>query len=578
MPEFITDHLDLWTSALFTKSTAGRGSNGKLEAYGIKKLRELILELAVRGKLLPQDQNDEPASVLLGKIAKEKARLIKEGQLKQEKLLPDIGDDEKTFELPLGWEWVRFGTIAQHNSGKTLDSGRNTGQLRDYITTSNLYWGRFDLANVRQMPIAHEELSKCSARKGDLLICEGGEAGRAAVWPYNYEVCFQNHVHRARFYGEEIEPYFVYRFFEKLNATGEINQHRKGVGISNMSSKALALIVVPLPPHAEQQRIVAKVDELMALCDQLEQQQTDSLAAHQTVVETLLGTLTRVESQQEFSAAWARIANYFDTLFTTEASIDQLKQTFLQLAVMGKLVPQDPSDELGEEIFFAPRNADKTKQKWAEPIKEVEKPFQLPPSWMWLRLGDISSLKHGYAFSSEFFATEAAPFVLTTPGNFHEKGGFRDRESKRKYYSGPVDPEFILKPGDLIIPMTEQAAGLLGSPAFIPDNGLIYIHNQRLGKFNFSDAIAPEFAFWFFNCEFFRGELSRTCTGMKVRHTSPDRVLKVLFPVCPPAEQHRIVAKVNELMALCDALKACLADVQTTQRHLADAIVEQVLC
>jgi len=359
MNKVITDNLDLWTSALLAKSTAGRGSNSKVEAYGIKKLRELILELAVRGKLVPQDANDEPASVLLTNIAKEKQRLIKEGQLKKEKLLPDIGDDERTFDLPLGWEWSRFGTIAQHNSGKTLDSGRNTGQLRDYITTSNLYWGRFEIDNVRQMPIADEELEKCSARKGDLLICEGGEAGRAAVWPYDHEVCFQNHVHRARFYGEEIDPYFVFRFFERLSATGEINQHRKGVGISNMSSKALALITLPLPPLAEQHRIVAKVDELMALCDQLEQQQTDSLAAHQTLVETLLGTLTRVESQQEFSAAWARITSHFDTLFTTDASIDQLKQTILQLAVMGKLVPQDPNDEpakiLAERIVVESR-------------------------------------------------------------------------------------------------------------------------------------------------------------------------------------------------------------------------------
>lgn len=130
----LTDHLDLWTAAdTEKKSGRGRSSGNADRVYGIRKLRELILELAVRGKLVPQEPNDEPASVLLEKIAKEKTRLIKEGQLKKEKLLPDIGDDEKSFELPLGWEWVRFGTIAQHNSGKTLDSGRNTGQLRDCV-------------------------------------------------------------------------------------------------------------------------------------------------------------------------------------------------------------------------------------------------------------------------------------------------------------------------------------------------------------------------------------------------------------------------------------------------------------
>ena len=245
MPEVITNNLDLWTSALLTRSTAGRGTNGRLEAYGIKKLRGLILELAVRGKLVPQDPRDEPASVLLKKVASEKARRINVGMIKKSESLPVIADKQKVFVLPEGWELVRFGTIAQHNSGKTLDSGRNVGQPRDYITTSNLYWGRLDLDNMRQMPISDEELERCTAKKGDLLICEGGEAGRAAVWPYDHDVCFQNHIHRARFY-KEINPYYIYRFFEGLNASGEIGLHRKGVGISNMSCKSLSLIILPI--------------------------------------------------------------------------------------------------------------------------------------------------------------------------------------------------------------------------------------------------------------------------------------------------------------------------------------------
>jgi type I restriction enzyme, S subunit len=232
----------------------------------IDRLKQTILQLAVKGKLISQDPRDEPASVLLDKIAREKKGLVEEGRIKAQKPLLEIGDDERPHTLPESWAWVRFGNIAQHNSGKTLDRGRNTGQLREYITTSNLYWGRFDLDDIRQMPIEDDEVEKCTARKGDLLICEGGEAGRAAVWSHDKDICFQNHIHRARFYCD-IDPYFAYRFFEKLSVTGEIDQYRKGVGISNMSSKALASIVVPLPPLAEQHRIVAKVDELMALCD-----------------------------------------------------------------------------------------------------------------------------------------------------------------------------------------------------------------------------------------------------------------------------------------------------------------------
>ncbi|MCX6916231.1 MAG: restriction endonuclease subunit S [Verrucomicrobia bacterium] len=309
---------------------------------------------------------------------------------------------------------------------------------------------------------------------------------------------------------------------------------------------------------------MAKADELMALCDRLAAQQQERETRHTALARASLARFADTPTL-------ANLSFLFHKSYTIPPA--DLRKSILTLAVQGKLVPQDPNDELGEKLLDTPKKSEGKKPKWAGPIEEQEKPFHLPSSWTWFRLGDISSLKHGYAFSSEFFTSEPAPFVLTTPGNFYEKGGFRDRESKRKYYSGPVDPEFIFNPGDLIIPMTEQAAGLLGSPAFIPDDGMVYIHNQRLGKLSFSESIAPEFAFWFFNCEFFRGELARTCTGMKVRHTSPDRILRVPFPVCPLAEQHRIVAKVEQLMALVYELETHLAASRATAANLLSALV-----
>lgn len=215
---------------------------------GIPKLRELVLMLAMQGRLLSQVASESAAS-LLEVIAAEKHSFIASRVLRSPKPLPLIATNDRSHVIPSNWCWVRFGEIATHNSGKTLDAVRNSGHPRDYITTSNLYWGRFDLSNVRQMLIRDEELEKCTARNGDLLICEGGEAGRAAVWTDDHEVCFQNHIHRARFFGG-VNPFFVYRFLEKLNMTGEINAYRKGIGISNLSSKALAMIPVPLPPLA----------------------------------------------------------------------------------------------------------------------------------------------------------------------------------------------------------------------------------------------------------------------------------------------------------------------------------------
>jgi type I restriction enzyme S subunit len=253
----------------------------------VTELKKAILQLAVMGKLVPQDPKDQPARELLKDIEREKQRLAKEGKIRKQDPLSPIKPEEILYELPLGWEWVRVGNIAQHNSGKTLDSGRNKGVLREYITTSSLYWGRFVLDNLRTMPISVEELAKCTARKGDLLICEGGEAGRAAVWDYENEICIQNHIHRVRFYCD-INPYYGYRFFEKINCTGEINNYRKGVGISNMSGKALSSILFPLPPLAEQKRIVVKIDELMALCDSLDNQINTSTEKRSAIFNAIL--------------------------------------------------------------------------------------------------------------------------------------------------------------------------------------------------------------------------------------------------------------------------------------------------
>lgn len=535
----------------------------------VAKMRKLVLRFAMQGNLSRSQKDDVPVEELLREVERDKEKLLGGKDKRAKKYLETLANESTCF-TPSRWACVRFGEIAQHNAGKTLDKGRNRGEPRDYITTSNLYWGKFQLGELRQMLIRDEELDRCTARKGDLLICEGGEAGRAAVWSHDYNISFQNHIHRARFFGG-IDPYFVYRFFEKLNATGEINLYRKGVGISNMSGKSLASIAIPLPPLAEQKRIVAKVDELMVLCDRLEAQQQDRDTRQVSLAHASLARFANAPTSANLNLLFHK---------SYDISPADIRKSILTLGVQGKLVSQDHNDEPAEVILNSSRKTEgknKRKPKWSGPIEEAEKPYKLPPSWEWFRLGDVSALKHGYAFSSEFFTTDPAPFVLTTPGNFYEKGGFRDRESKRKYYNGPVSPEYIFNPGDLIIPMTEQAAGLLGSPAFIPADGRVYIHNQRLGKMSFDEkGILPEFAFWFFNCAFFRDELARTCTGMKVRHTSPDRILCVPIPVCPPAEQRRIVAKVEELMALVDNLETQLAASRATAENLLEALVAEL--
>jgi len=259
----------------------------------VPKMRELILRLAMQGGLSESQKTDISVSDLLRDVEKEKAAL----GIKRSRSAENKNSQTTFFTIPSRWVWAKFGDLALHNAGKTLDKGRNRGELRDYITTSNLYWGFFNLDDVRQMPIRDEELERCTATKGDLLIVEGGEAGRAAVWCYDYDIAFQNHIHRARFFAG-IDPYFIQRYFETLNATGEIGHFRKGVGISNMSGKALASIPVPLPPLAEQKRIVAKVDELMALCDGLEAQLAASRATGEKLLAALVAELTAAKASR----------------------------------------------------------------------------------------------------------------------------------------------------------------------------------------------------------------------------------------------------------------------------------------
>ena len=400
MTEVITDNLDLWTAALLTKSTAGRGSNGKQEAYGIKKLRELILELAVRGKLVPQDPNDEQASELLKRVAADRAQMVKDGKIRKEKDFPAIADDEIPFNLPDGWEWARINDVGHDWGQKTPDSDFT------YIDVSAI---DNSVGVISEPSVLSASEAPSRARK----IVKRGTVIYSTVRPYLKNIC----VIEEDYLPEPIASTafavlhplqgtprkFFALYFRSPEFVKYVEAVQTGIAYPAINDKQFYGGLVPIPPLAEQHRIVAKVDELMALCDQLEQQQTDCLAAHQILVETLLSTLTRVESQQEFSAAWARIASHFDPLFTTEASIVQLKQTILQLAVMGKLVAQDPNDEPASMLLTRiSRGRDQLviegrvkKQKELPKIDSQDIPFRLPDNWVWTRFEHLEPIPVG---------------------------------------------------------------------------------------------------------------------------------------------------------------------------------------
>lgn len=250
----------------------------------IQLTKSKILDLAIRGKLVPQDPNDEPASVLLERIRTEKEELIKQGKIKRDKkesvifrgednsYYEVIGsetaniDEEIPFNLPDKWEWVRLGVLFSHNTGKTLNKKDTTGIKMTYITTSNLYWNRFELDSLKEMNFTESEIEKCTVQKGDLLVCEGGDIGRAAIWNYDNEIRIQNHIHKLRPF-TEISILLYYYVFYYYKLTDRING--RGIGIQGLSSNQLHNIFLPLPPLNEQKRIADKVSQLFSLLDSI---------------------------------------------------------------------------------------------------------------------------------------------------------------------------------------------------------------------------------------------------------------------------------------------------------------------
>ena len=262
------------------KYEKSQDSLDKLNIEIFNKLKKSVLQEAIQGKLVPQSPDDEPASVLLERIKAEKAKLFKEGKLKKKDLVDSvifkgednkyyekIGsevtciDDEIPFEIPSSWAWIRLGNIFQHNTGKALNGSNQKGVFYDYITTSNLYWNSFVLGKLRSMPFTDDELDKCTVKKGDLLVCEGGDIGRSAIWNYDYDIRIQNHIHRLRAY-TPICTMFVYYTLYLYKHSGLIGG--KGIGIQGLSSNVLHKLLLPLPSIAEQNRIVDKVEFVIA--------------------------------------------------------------------------------------------------------------------------------------------------------------------------------------------------------------------------------------------------------------------------------------------------------------------------
>ena len=557
--KMLTEHMAIWTAAdTEKKSGRGRASGNAGSVYGVKKLRELILELAVRGKLVPQDLNDEPASELLKRIQAEKAKLISKGKLKKEKPFAPIGVDEKTFELPLGWEWVRNCELFQLRKGRIPKSLNEDGLGLPYLDIDAL-----DRNIVRR----YSEESTCPqcTDKDILVVCDGSRSGLILDGKNGIIGSTLSIVDT---------PIFIQNYIKLIFKQGfEIfNTSMRGAAIPHLDTQKLLQNPTALPPLAEQQRIVAKVDELMALCDQLEQQHSNAQEAHETLVSQLLATLTQSQNAAEFNANWQRIYAHFDVLFTTEASIDALKQTLLQLAVMGKLVPQDPNDEPASELLKRIQ-AEKAKliaegklkkEKPLAPIGEDEKPFELPKGWEWSSLEVVIQLVSGqHLIPKEYFETNSPDSIpyITGPADFGDLGPVPTRFTKEK--------RAVALNGDILVTVKGSGVGktnVVTQNELAISRQLMAIRPVQVNR-KFIKLLLEAKAIYFLSLSI----------GIAIPGISREDINSLGFGLPPLAEQHRIVAKVDVLMALCDQLKTRIQQANQQQQAIADALVAQAV-
>jgi type I restriction enzyme, S subunit len=590
MLNLITKHIDIWTSAQIQKNNRGRGrrknSNGQ-SSHGIKKLRELILELAMRGKLVPQDPMDEPASVLLNKIAEEKAQLIKEGKLKKQKKLPEISEDEKLFELPDAWEWNRLGNVGNIFNGNSVNSRLKEEKYTNiegglpFIATKDVGYGWEELDYDNGVSIPKDEPKFKVAHKGAVLICsEGGSAGKKCGIT-NQDICFGNKLYAIELYVNIESSYILANYLSPM-FFGQFSDKMTGI-IGGISAAKFSQLLLPVPPLAEQHRIVAKVDELMALCDRLEEQQTDNNDIHQTLVKTLLSTLTNVADQRRFANTWQRIANHFDTLFTSEQSIDHFKQTILQLAVMGKLVSQDPNDEpasvllerIAKEKARLVKEGKIKKQKQLPEISEDEKPFELAEGWALSRFSEVSQEVSTGPFGSMIHKRDYVEggIPLINPSHMVDCSISEEKSVAVGQNKAEELLSYKLEEGDIVM----ARRGEMGRCALVTEREDGWLCGTGSFRLKFHVDICRAYILLLFKNEKVREYLGGKSVGMTMTNLNHGILKMMPVPLPPVAEQKRIVAKVDGLMTLCDTLKARLNDAQTTQVQLADAIVERAV-
>lgn len=481
-----------------------------------EQLKLSILQSAFQGKLTGECLPNETADDLYQQIQSEKQRLISEKKIKKEKPLPEISADEMPFDIPDNWRWCYVGDLFLHNTGKAQNSsGSTNGTIRKFITTSNLYWGEFDFTKVKEMPFTDAELERCTVKKGDLLVCEGGDCGRSAVWDYDEEVCIQNHVHRLRPY-RDVNIYYFYYLFYLYKNTGRLRG--RGVAIQGLSNEAIHKVVLPLAPLEEQHRIVAKIEELLPYVDR-------------------------------YAAAYEKLEQ-FNAKFPND-----MKKSILQYAIQGKLVEQRPEEGTGEELYRRIQTEKQRlikegkikKEKPLDEIVEDETPFDIPESWKWCRLSDVIDVRDG-THDSPKYVPVGIPLV-TSKNLVNGVIDYSNVKCITQEDADKINARSMVDDDDILFAMI----GSIGNPVLVKKDREFCIKNMALFKRFANTDISMRYVYWFlFYAQY---KLKKEASGGVQSFISLSRFREYLMPLPPVAEQNRIVAKLEEILPLCERLK-----------------------
>lgn len=550
---------------------------------GVARLRELVLQLAVRGKLVPQDPNDEPATVLLERIRAEKARLVKERKLRVSAAATEsVGaDSAHCFDAPASWSWCRLGTPAFLLADGSHNPPKNVGPTGvPMLSGTNVRDGfiNLDASRFVSEDDLRTERKRYSVEPGDVLVCIVGSIGRAAVVPSEFPtVVLQRSVAIVRVQG--LVPEFVAMVVRSPLGQSFLRAQAKGTAQLGVYLGSLANLPLPLPPLAEQHRIVARVDELMGLLDRLEAARDARESTRVALRDAALAALRDADDAEAVQVAWARIAEHMDDLFTHPDDVAPLRQTILQLAVRGRLVPQDPADEPATMLLerIAAEKARLVKEgkiRKSDPLPPVsadEVPFAVPAGWEWCRF-DVHCLQmtvgHVGPMASRYRDT-GIPFLRSL-----NVGWFELRPADLCY----IDEEFhaelaksALRGGEILA----VRSGNVGRTCVFPAD---------LGPANCSDLViirpldglVPEFGAAILNSPYGVEHVLGERVGIAQGHFNVGSARMMPTPTPPVAEQRRIVARFQELMILCDGLESGLAKTTGAQAHFASAAVHHL--